>query len=172
MSESKKPSERAAYADLFEKLLDPLFLLNPENYSILEMNPAAERFLGENYAEWMGRPLQELAQTDQREELVKGFRVSMRRHHPRQFECTWLPAPGSTELRFMELSAGRLDLSDDQQTLQVIARDISEKKKLMEALKDLSLRDPMTGMRNFRYFEQQLQHDKFEDKRNVFRNQA
>ena len=54
------PSELAAYSDLFEKLLDPVFLLNDVRFGIIDVNRAGERLLGLKKSEQIGKDLDQL----------------------------------------------------------------------------------------------------------------
>lgn len=173
------PSKRAAYSDLFEKILDMIFILDPETHGILEINPAAERFLGEFAKIAVGKNVMGLVLPAERAEFEKALRMSMRRYHPRVFESLWrLPSGpgmglGVPELLPMEILAGKMDLADGSSVLQVIARDISAKKEAETQVKallaevqqanrklhELSIRDAMTGMFNFRFFKQQIEQE-------------
>lgn len=174
-SDSKMPSRLAAYADLFERLLDATILIDPNTNQILEVNPAAERIFGaDEMSELLGRNVVDLVEEPFREEFIKALRVSMRRYHPRQFEAQWLvmdpDKPGACKMVIVEIVACPLKLSDGTEVLQVIARDItfrreaeqklnallSELKSANEKLEILSTVDEMTKLHNFRYFKTAL----------------
>ena len=109
------PSQRAAYADLFERMLDPTFLLEPSNQTILELNPAAERLLeGSGFAAQAGKSLADLVAEPLRDEFGKALRVAMRRHHPRQFESQWVlaGANGDQKMLVMDVFACPMKLND------------------------------------------------------------
>jgi diguanylate cyclase (GGDEF)-like protein/PAS domain S-box-containing protein len=153
------PSTLAAYGDLFERLLDPAFLVEPGSQLVLEMNDSAERALGETASARLGRPVSELVETSGRDEFEKALRVAMRRHHPRQFESQWQLAAGGP-LRTMEVVACPLRLADSTEILQVIAHDITDRREaeqkiqeLLARLQLLSTTDEMTGLCNYRHFK-------------------
>jgi len=162
------PSRHAAYADLFERLLDATFLVDPSNYKILEVNPAAERIFGaDEMAELIGRNIVDLVEEPFRPDFVKALRVSMRRYHPRQFEAQWLvmdpEQPGACKMVIVEIVACPLKLNDGTEVLQVIAHDITARREAEQKLKEmneklelLSTTDEMTKMFNFRHFKSQL----------------
>jgi diguanylate cyclase (GGDEF)-like protein/PAS domain S-box-containing protein len=141
---SSRPSRLAAYADLFQRMLDPTFLVDPATQVILEVNPAGEALIGE------GGSITDLVLAEGRDEFAKGLRVSMRRYHPRLFESRWQVA-GRTLI--FEIVACPLHLSDGTDVLQIIARDITFRREAEEKLKILSTVDEMTGLFNFRHFK-------------------
>mgnify|MGYP000213688142 CR=1 FL=1 len=147
------PSSLAAYADLFQRMLDPTFLVDPATHVILEANPAAERVFASVSEDWHGHPLLELAEPEARDEFAKALRVAMRRYHPRLFEARWKVAGKAL---IFEIVACPLRLSDGSEVLQVIARDVTFRREAEEKLRILSTVDEMTGMFNFRYFKTAL----------------
>ncbi len=168
---STVPSTKAAYSDLFERMLDPILLVSANDYKIVESNPACERVLGVEPDLLKGACVLDWVDQSTREEFEKALRVSMRRHHPRVFESVWtLP---SQKTLAMEVLAGGLKLGEDEQVLQIIARDITFKKdaekrlnELVEQLKlantrleELSTTDEMTGLNNYRYFRKHLENE-------------
>ncbi|MGK5082731.1 sensor domain-containing diguanylate cyclase [Bdellovibrionota bacterium FG-1] len=164
----KKPSELAAYSDLFERLLDATFLLNPESYEIIEANAACEHVLGIPENEIVGHVVTEWAENDCQDEFNKALRITMRRYYPRQFETRWKLKSG--KVLNIEVHACPLDLGGGNRVLQIIARDITfrrEAEAKMRALLEevqvangkleiLSTVDDMTQLYNFRYFKTEL----------------
>ncbi|MGZ3688729.1 MAG: PAS domain S-box protein, partial [Bdellovibrionota bacterium] len=165
------PSLRAAYADLFERLKDSTFLLDPNSYIILEANPACERIIGVAADKLVGRTMMQLVEESMRDAFTKALRVAMRRYHPRQFESHWALSDGRNLT--MEILACPLKLDDGQEVLQVIARDVSfrykQEQKMQVLLRELQAAnaklevlttvDEMTGLYNFRHFTNQLQSE-------------
>lgn len=163
-----KPSELAKYGDLFERLLDCVFLLDPINYVVLEANPACERTLGVTEDKIIGRPLSQWIDGGMQDDLLKAFRVAMRRYYPRQFDVQFKTPDG--RMLTMEVLACPLKLSKHTEILQVIARDVTFRReaemKLQLLLQDLQTAneklvylttvDEMTGLYNFRHFRTQL----------------
>ncbi|MGI6553991.1 MAG: PAS domain S-box protein [Bacillota bacterium] len=64
------------------------------------------------------------------------------------------------ELVDVEISAAVLDGKDGRNVLMLI-RDVTERKKAQQQLKYLTLHDPMTGLYNRRYFEEELRRLNF-----------
>ena len=167
----KTPSQLAAYADLFQRLLDCTLLLDPNSFVILEANSACERVLGVPTEKLVGRSLLSWVDESQHDDFGKAMRVAMRRYYPRQFDSRWKLPDG--RMIHMEILACPLSLSDQRESLQVIARDISFKREaemklpsLLSELKAanaklevLSNEDEMTKLFNFRHFKTELQKE-------------
>jgi diguanylate cyclase (GGDEF)-like protein/PAS domain S-box-containing protein len=168
---SASPSQLAAYADLFARLLDCALLLDPQTQVVLEANAACERILGLPIEKIVGQAISTWIEEESREDFGKALRVAMRRYYPRQFDAHWKLSDGRT--LHMEIQACPLELSDGSQVLQVIARDVSFKReaeaKLQTLLKELqaanakleimSTVDEMTGLHNFRHFKSELKKE-------------
>jgi diguanylate cyclase (GGDEF)-like protein/PAS domain S-box-containing protein len=159
-------SALAAYKDLFERLLDCVLLLDPSTHVILEANPACERIFGVPSDELIHQPIYRFVQESHHAELSKALRIAMRRYHPRQFEMEF----ALQSLHMMEVQACPLLLSNKQEVLQIIARDINDRieaQREMQALLQqlqtknselatLTTVDEMTGLFNFRHFKSAL----------------
>ncbi len=173
----KLPSLQAAYADLFERLLDPIFLVDPVDQTILEMNPAAERILGENPTTsdktWISCCIAEVVIPAKKAEFIKAIRVSARRFHSRRFESTWAvrgESPLDPQTLIIEVHACPLKLAGNKTVLQIIARDITVRRKMEQKIRELlyklkesndrlkllSESDQVTGLKNYRHFLAQL----------------
>lgn len=168
----KLPSAAAAYSDLFERLLDPIFILDPVDQTILELNPAAERILGDcpstDDRSWLGCCIAEVVVPAQKTDFIKAIRVSARRFHSRRFESVWIVANevrGSPEALNIEVHACPLK-TGNKTVLQIIARDITQRRRMEQKVRELlfklrdandhlrhlSVSDEVTGLKTFRYF--------------------
>ncbi len=161
-------SQLAAYADLFDRLLDCVFLVDTANFVILEVNPACERILGVPNEKLIGRNVGNWIEKSSQDDFIKALRISVRRYHPRQFDSCW-ELEGGKKLIF-EVSTCPLKLSDGSEVLQIITHDITFKReaeqKVQALLKEvqlanvkleaLSIKDEMTGLFNYRHFKNQL----------------
>ncbi len=164
-SSESTASDLAAYSDLFDRLLDCTFLVDPVSHLIVESNPACERILELNQEQIVGQPIHQWVEESLQNDFAKALRISLRRHYTRQFESTWT-LPNGRRLSF-EVLACPLKLANETELLQVIARDITSRKEaeqkiqvLLHELQDanaqleaLSITDEMTGLFNFRYFK-------------------
>ena len=165
MSESL-PSLRAHYADLFERILDPIYLLDAESWVIQDANSAAERILEKSREELIGKSILSWVEESFLEELEKNLRIVSRRYYPKQLQLKWKNK--DQDIRFMEVQLSTLDLEDGLKTIQVMMKDIThqveaaEKEKaylkkleeLNQKLAELSSTDEMTQLANFRTFKQ------------------
>jgi diguanylate cyclase (GGDEF)-like protein/PAS domain S-box-containing protein len=168
---AKNPSQLAACADLFDRLRDCIMLVDPATQIVIEANNACEDVLRTPLESIVGQSVLDWVDEAGREEFDKDLRVAMRRYYPRLFECRWRHPDGHT--LHMEILACPLELSDGTSVLQVLARDVSDRKeaelKLQALLGELqaanaklevlSTVDEMTGLFNFRYFKSELQKE-------------
>lgn len=164
-------SELANYSDLFLRTSDAIFLLNIEDFSILECNPAVQSLFGLDAKSILGANLSNFFLENSSENLNKmlrevGTQESSFNNHG-SVDCYFESSIGGN-LCF-EVTASRLKLADYCEVLQVIAKDVTlareNAKKLREAnrnLADLANTDEMTKVFNVRYLKSQLkqEHDR------------
>ena len=171
------PSQCASYMDLFLRLLDSIFLLDRENYSILETNDSCERLLGFNSEETKGKSFSDFVVPEQRVDLEKQLRVARRKYYPLEFETQVKTQSGA--ILTLNLSACSLKLNDEREILQVIAKDITLEKAAQEKIKvhtaqlevlnkkleELSVTDELTGLSNKRHFKRKLREEHIRSRR-------
>ncbi len=164
-------SKLAPYSDLFERLLDNVYLIDSETFEVLEANPAGERLLADSHEQILGKSIVQWITFPKAAEIQKSFRVSRRRYHPRMFETVWKTLDGN--LHTMEVLACPLTLSSGKEVLQLIVRDITFRKeaeakmqKMLDELQtvnakleQLTIMDEMTGLFNFRHFSACLERE-------------
>jgi diguanylate cyclase (GGDEF)-like protein/PAS domain S-box-containing protein len=166
-------SEKARYLDLFNRMLDFVFLLDSTNYQILDANPAAEMALdtplsamkGKEISDWMTEP----AKTD----FERFLRIAKRSYYPKRFTSTWKIHEGG--ISHFEIVVCTLQLGDDgaSTVLQLIARDITkeiearqELDRYVKKLEEISTHDELTGLANLRYFKSELKTEHYRAQRN------
>lgn len=167
-SEEKKPSHLAKYSDLFDRLMDPTFLLDYESYVILEANPACERVLGTAPEELVSQNILDKVDIEYRKQFDKSLRICRRRYYPRVFESVWTTPNGRKVI--LEASACVLKLDEEAAVIQVVIKDVTAMKVaqakneqyLMELqtvndkLEAISVTDEMTHLSNYRRFKNEL----------------
>ncbi|MGE4568626.1 MAG: PAS domain S-box protein, partial [Bacteroidales bacterium] len=122
----KESEER--FRSLFHNNLLVMVLINPEDGLLLDVNPAAEQFLGMNREELLSSSILDMIDTDGetlsdiREELLAGRRF---------FEFS-LRTPGG-ESREIEVYCSRISVGD-RLVLYAVVHDISERKIMLQEL--------------------------------------
>ena len=155
------PVPHASYGDLFERLTDFTFMVREDDFRILAVNPAAERFLGKSAGQLTGHFLMELAVEEDQAEFRTQLRRARRKYYPMRFETRWNGEEG-TSSKIMEILACLMKLKDEREVLQVIARDITYQREMERKLEELSLTDELTKLANKRQFKQSalLEHER------------
>jgi diguanylate cyclase (GGDEF)-like protein/PAS domain S-box-containing protein len=166
-----KPSQKASFSDLFLRLIDSVFIIDPEDYKIIEMNPACERLTAKNSDQLEGLSFLDLIDPDEKNEVDKRLRMAKRRYYPLEFESK-IRLPDHREI-FVRISACSLEISEKSQPLQVITKNITQEKEsqkvlqaymaelktLNEKLEILSTTDELTQLNNIRRFRARLQEE-------------
>lgn len=122
----KESEER--FRSLFHNNLLVMILINPEDGSLLDVNPAAEQFFGMSREELLSSSLLDMIETDGatladiREELLAG----------RRFFEFLLRTPGG-ESREIEVYGSRISVGD-RLVLYAVVHDISERKAMLQEL--------------------------------------
>ena len=152
------PSQRAAYSDLFEKMLDPVFLLDEASYRLVDVNRSGERLLGKTKEEALGMNL--VAHLNSDTDFEKFLRIAKRRYHPVKCSTRWKSS--GSELR-LDIVLCTIGLPSEERVIQVIARDVTameearaREKLYLEKLEALSSTDELTQIANVRHFKVDL----------------
>jgi diguanylate cyclase (GGDEF)-like protein/PAS domain S-box-containing protein len=140
---------RAHYRDFFEQLLDPMFLLDDADTTILAANPAALNDLGGEGSPLVGAKLRDLIFEKDAPTFDKYLRMAKR--HPMRFEVRFKSAAGSTPV--MEVLAGNITLEGGQVANQILCRDITYQKEIEQKLLESSSTDELTQLSNRRHFK-------------------
>ncbi len=136
-----------------EKIWDispfPIFISRLRDDAILYMNPTARQMLFIKKGEMFSYPFSayftdsekrnELSNLIKQEKVVHSFEVQI--HHPKLDNHLWV-----------DLSTRAIDL-DEEVALYTTMKDITERKKVTEILKEQASTDPLTGLYNRRQFE-------------------
>jgi diguanylate cyclase (GGDEF)-like protein/PAS domain S-box-containing protein len=170
MSNSTEPaSSHAQYEDLFQRMLDAVFLLDYETFSVVDVNPAGEELLKVPYRELQGKELLPWIEEEDQADFKKALRISKRRYFPRGGNVSkWKTQDGNKVL--VELVICTLMLRNKREVIQMIVKDITkqheaetkaqryleELKTLNQKLEALSITDELTRLANFRSFKTKL----------------
>lgn len=141
-------SQMATYSDLFERMRDPIFLLDSQNYHLLECNPSAHELFGKVLGEPGEHSFEKIFSES---DGVKNFLGALTIENTESPTC---------DARFgdqiFELYGCRLKLADYTEVIQVIGHDVTLERSAREELETLSLTDEMTGLQNYRSFKEKL----------------
>jgi diguanylate cyclase (GGDEF)-like protein len=145
--------------------------VEPQNFTVLDANPAAELRMNLSLSELTGRPLADWVPTDSLADFEKRLRIAKRSYSPKKFRTRWKIS--ETEVLILEIALGWLQVgsSENDTVLQMIGRDVTreveaqeqaerylaELRSLNRKLEELSTIDEMTQLPNFRQFKSQLQ---------------
>lgn len=148
-----KPSEQARYDDLFDKLSEPILLIHPETFEILEHNVASESFFGKTSNELVLLDFIQFFKENEQDLYKKHFRSIARKYNTKRLECEIVI---NNKIKYIELTLCSLDLNRGNKCIQIILKDITENKELHRKLEMLSITDGLTSLYNKRYFEETM----------------
>ena len=148
-------SQMATYSDLFLRMPEPIFLLAPNDFRVIEANPAGLEVLHLTQKQLLGHPLSDWAMPNAKkhaeEVLQQGYQATI------PFQA------GTGKEVLLELLPCPVSLGDYGSAIQVIARNVTQahryRQRLEEinaALERLSSTDEMTGLLNFRSIKENL----------------
>lgn len=160
VEEALRQSEER-YRELFENANDVIYVHDIKG-RILSVNKAAERVFGYtgdyltemNFLQLVASEYHELVKRITRKQLADAL--------PANYELIAVNKAG--DRIFLEISARLMYENGEAAAIQGIARDITERKKMEEKLRFLSLHDSLTGLYNRNYFNQEF--SRLEDGRN------
>lgn len=163
-------SAKAAYQDLFLRSLDSILLVDIPTGNILEANDASMSLFKVSLDQLITKNIYQFCKSDLLAEFKKMIRIASRRYHPKTFEVVLNVGDPLIEV-VGEVAASPLKLNDQKEVLQIIIRDITEKKEAQrkigeyikqieeanKKLEELATTDGMTGLINFRQFSKLLE---------------
>lgn len=158
-----RPAKKASYIDLFDRIQDPLLIVNEEGM-IIDANPGAEVFFNKPIGQLVNSYINFLFETD--EQMLKELRVVLRRYHPRVSEKS---ITLNDTLKHLKIESCQLELENNNEltkVVQVLIKDqteLVEAKKLLEEknkeLAEISITDKLTSLFNRRHFDDCLEKE-------------
>lgn len=161
---SIRPAQKASYIDLFDRIKDPLLLVDCD-FKVIDANPGAEEFFGQSLEDLKNYQIANLFESP--EQMQKEMRVIFRRYHPRTGEKSVII---KDQLKHLQIETCCLELNENDELIkvaQILIKDQTdlintqqalavEKQKLEEAnkmLAEISITDKLTGLFNRRHFD-------------------
>jgi diguanylate cyclase (GGDEF)-like protein/PAS domain S-box-containing protein len=165
--ELKLKASEMTFRTLFEGSSDAIFIVN-DNSIIIDCNMAAVELLGYDAKEmilgqtpWGLSPEKQPDGNSSEERVLEVIRLSQ---NNRKVKFEWWHAKKDGSLIPVEIMLTYIFL-DGNKVFHALCRDISERKQMEDKLAYLSFHDPLTGLYNRRFFEEELK--RLDVKRNL-----
>jgi diguanylate cyclase (GGDEF)-like protein/PAS domain S-box-containing protein len=152
-----QPDEDQRFKAIVEAASDAILSSSLDGV-IESWNPGAERLFGYSSAEAIGMHLLRLVPREDREQILTLLRRVAAGESLDGIESKRLLRDGSELEVSLSLSPIR-DRGEKVVGVAAVARDISSRKRFEEQLRELALRDPLTGLYNRRQFEAELERE-------------
>jgi len=155
MEEKLRESEEK-YRLLFETAYDGILLI--DDLKVVDCNPRAGEIFACPYKELLGSSVERLVPPLQKDgrvtnDIISEMARKVWRGEPQLFELELCRCDGSG--LDVEMSLNFIKLQG-RQMLQVIVRDITDRKQMEEWLRYLNMHDKPTGLYNRNYFEEEM----------------
>lgn len=158
--ESLKDSE-AMFRALFEQSNDAVLILTTDG-KILDVNSRAVELLGYAESELLKMTLHDLSLPDRYDDFSKALKA-VKEKNSVCLECQVSTAKGIVIP--VDVSARLLDYKGQELT-QAVLRDMTERKKWEEEIRQLSITDNLTGLYNQRFFYEKIEQEVARARRN------
>jgi diguanylate cyclase (GGDEF)-like protein/PAS domain S-box-containing protein len=157
VSKVQRPAAQALYEKLFACSPDAIVVVDDDGH-ILEVNPQVESLFGYTCSELLGRPVEILIP-----ERLRSVHATHRRDYGRQPHMR--PMGTGLELYGRRKNGGEFPIdvmlspvdSGEEQCVLGVIRDITERKRLQEAMQQLVSTDDLTGLGNYRRLQDEFQ---------------
>ncbi len=173
-----KKRNNVDYADIFDNLPDRAFIINPKDYTIVDVNRTFLRKERISKKDVVGRKCYEI--THKKFSACKGtfeqcpLKATLKTHKTRTAEHIHYdknnnPYYVDVITSFIKGASGKnlvLHVSREGPLLKRLHKIINEKsKKYIAQLKNLAIKDPLTGVYNYRYLMERLPTEVYRAKR-------
>lgn len=166
---SNRPSHKAKYFDLFDRINAPCLLINSDQ-KVIDANVKAENFFDLELSKFNEFDISVFWATP--EEAAKEIRMAFRRYHPRVSNKT-VEINGITKHLLIETCPLELGENGEEKVVQILIKDQTELVETQKALElknlelaqanellaKLSITDKLTNLYNRRYFDEALQKE-------------
>jgi len=151
------------YRRLFETAQDGILILNATTGAITDVNPFLIDMLGFSRDEFIGKKLWEVGAFRDVKASKEAFKILQKKKYIRYKDLPLLAKSGKT---FPVEFISNVYMVGNEKVIQCNIRDISEHKHALNELRrsetllrELSVRDPLTGLFNRRYMEETLKRE-------------
>ena len=148
-------NDKVSFQQIFTFSNDAIFVIDPKEDKILDVNPKACRMLGYSYEELLSLPISSIHPHEILRFLAFSESVlTIGRGWTNELSC--LCKTG--QVLPSEISASVINING-RRCILAIVRDITQRKKKEEELKHLTIIDPLTNIYNYRHFQKSLDHE-------------
>ena len=151
------------YRRLFETAQDGILVLDAKTGAITDVNPFLIHMLGYSRDEFIGKRLWEVGAFKDIEASKDAFKILQKKKYIRYKDLPLLAKNGKI---FPVEFVSNVYMVGNEKVIQCNIRDITERKEALNELKrsetilrELSVRDPLTGLFNRRYMEETLKRE-------------
>ncbi len=148
------PNSGGMYRSLFELSMEGMLMLEPQDYSVQDVNRAFCDLVGRKRDELLGSPFFELFHQRERERLEQGI-TQFAKTGRGAFTGIGLPDNADGQLS-LDMSVTFIDL-DDKRIVSIACKDVTEQLELQQQLGTKAQTDEMTGLFNYRSFSMELE---------------
>jgi diguanylate cyclase (GGDEF)-like protein/PAS domain S-box-containing protein len=142
------------FRSLFEENKSNFLIVNPDTGRILDANPSACKFYGYGKEELLNMNIYDINQLSQ-EEIKREMELA--RYEKRSF-FNFNHRLSNGEIRKVEVYSAPIKI-DDTEVLFSIIHDVTEEKKNIQKIKQLTFRDSLTGLYNKDFFLERLDYE-------------
>jgi len=148
-------NDKERFQQIFTFSNDAIFVIDPKEDKILDVNPKACRMLGYSYEELLSLPISSIHPHEVSRFLAFSESVLIVGHGWTN-ELSCLCKTG--QVLPSEISASVINING-RRCILAIVRDITQRKRKEEELKHLTIIDPLTNIYNYRHFLKSLDHE-------------